>query len=65
MDFFAPLVQSDELKWIRNDIILERDSIYFDFSASGLESRMWQIECKAFWGDMQTHIRQIRAMQIL
>lgn len=39
MDFFAPLVQSDELKWIRNDIILERDSIYFDFSASGLESR--------------------------
>lgn len=40
MDFFAPLVQSDELKWIRNDIILERDSIYFDFSASGLESRI-------------------------
>ena len=40
MDFFAPLVQSDELSWIRNDIVLERDSIYFDFSASGLESRV-------------------------
>ena len=40
MDFFAPLVESDELQWIRNDIILERDSIYFDFSASGLESRV-------------------------
>ena len=40
MDFFAPLVQSDELSWIRNDIILERDSVYFDFSASGLESRV-------------------------
>ena len=40
MDFFAPLVQSDELSWIRNDIILDRDSLYFDFSASGLESRV-------------------------
>ncbi len=40
MDFFAPLVESDELSWIRNDIILERDSLYFDFSASGLESRV-------------------------
>ena len=40
MDFFAPLVQSDELQWIRNDIILDRDSLYFDFSASGLESRV-------------------------
>ncbi|MGX2982952.1 aminotransferase class V-fold PLP-dependent enzyme [Helicobacter sp. 23-1045] len=40
MDFFAPLVQSDELEWIRNDIILDRDSLYFDFSASGLESRV-------------------------
>lgn len=40
MDFFAPLVENDELDWIRNDIILERDSLYFDFSASGLESRV-------------------------
>lgn len=40
MDFFAPLAQSDELEWIRNDIILGRDSLYFDFSASGLESRV-------------------------
>lgn len=40
MDFFAPLVENDELEWIRNDIILERDSLYFDFSASGLESRV-------------------------
>ncbi len=40
MDFFANLVESDELSWIRNDIILERDSLYFDFSASGLESRV-------------------------
>lgn len=39
MDFFAPLVESDSLEWIRNDIILQRDSLYFDFSASGLESR--------------------------
>lgn len=38
MDFFAPLVESDSLEWIRNDIILQRDSLYFDFSASGLES---------------------------
>lgn len=40
MDFFAQLVENDELEWIRNDIILERDSLYFDFSASGLESRV-------------------------
>lgn len=39
MDFFAPLVESDSLEWIRNDVILQRDSLYFDFSASGLESR--------------------------
>lgn len=40
MDFFAPLVENDSLEWIRNDIILARDSLYFDFSASGLESRV-------------------------
>lgn len=38
MDFFAPLVKNDSLEWIRNDIILQKDSLYFDFSASGLES---------------------------
>ena len=46
MDFFANLVENDALEWIRNDIILERDSLYFDFSASGLASRVieWRIQ---------------------
>ena len=40
MDFFAPLLGSCELSYLRNDIVLERDSVYFDFTATGLESRV-------------------------
>lgn len=39
MDFFAPLLDDCELSYLRNDIILERDSLYFDWTATGLESR--------------------------
>lgn len=38
MDFFATLIDCDKLEFVRNDIILKKDSYYFDWTASGLES---------------------------
>ncbi len=41
MDFFAPLVDST-LEFVRDDIILQKDTLYFDWTASGLESKAIQ-----------------------
>lgn len=42
MDFFAPLLNEncDLLEFVRNDIVLKKDTYYFDWTASGLESRV-------------------------
>lgn len=40
MDFFGRLISSDDLlSFVREDIILKKDVIYFDWTASGLESK--------------------------
>ena len=45
MDFFAPLIAADSidslerLNFARNDLILPRDTLYFDWMASALDSR--------------------------
>ncbi len=66
MDFFAPLVENDELSWIRNDIILERDSLYFDFSASGLESRVIARRIQSIlWRYANTHSANSRNANLM
>ncbi|RAX53066.1 hypothetical protein CCY99_06785 [Helicobacter sp. 16-1353] len=43
MDFFSNLIDCDDLlDFIRNDVILKKDVYYFDWMASGLESRVIQ-----------------------
>lgn len=37
-DFFRTLLDDNSLESIRNDIILQKDTLYFDWTASGLES---------------------------
>ncbi len=40
MDFFRTLINCDDiLEFSRNDIILKKDTYYFDWTASGLESK--------------------------
>ena len=40
MDFFRTLINCDDLaSFVRDDIILNRDVLYFDWSGSGLESK--------------------------
>lgn len=42
MNFFAPLINEceDLVSFIRNDVILKKDALYFDWMASGLESKI-------------------------
>lgn len=39
-DFFSTLLSDETLESIRNDIILQKDTFYFDWTASGLESKI-------------------------